>query len=397
VSESNGKFLFVNPDASADAAASFHLPRTESPIGAPAAAIDEAPRAAVRARPGPIRILMIATVFNLPYRVLRCAQRAGAEVYVFGDPGASLLRLSRYCRRFFFSACIIHGGRDEALALEINCLVRELGITMVMPGDAPSTRAIISCRDLIAAPCFPLPSLEQFDLLNNKWAFARLCDELHIRYPATRLLPDAASLAREIAAGRLEYPLIAKPLSRSGNGGVIFLDGVDSERRLNAINYQPVLAQKLITGQHVAASVFARAGKIEAFVANSFHRRVYATFRNDQINADIARITAWLQLEGVYNFDMIMRPDGSVYYLECNPRFYFKIDLAMIAGINFVKWGLPGAKPEAGYLADGVRVRFPEAVLAAFGFRCTKQDLAMAAYDFSDPLPYLVEHLHLTV
>ena len=292
---------------------------------------------------------MVATVFNLPYKVLRCAQAAGAEVYVFGDPGASWLRFSRYCRRFFFSACIIHGGRDEALALEINGLVRELGITMVMPGDAPSTRAIIACQDLITAPCFPLPSLEQFDLLNNKWTFAQLCEELHLRYPATRLLPDAANVAQDIAAGRLEYPLVAKPLSRSGNGGVIFFDGVDTERRLNAINHQPVLVQKLIAGQHIAASVFARGGKIEAFVANSFRRRVYATFRDDQIKADVAKIAARLHLEGVYNFDMIRRLDGSIYYLECNPRPYFKIDLAMIAGINFVTWGLPGAKAQASF------------------------------------------------
>ncbi len=205
------------------------------------------------------------------------------------------------------------------------------------------------------------------------------------------------SLAQDIAAGRLEYPLVAKPLSRSGNGGVIFFDGVDTERRLNAINYQPVLVQKLIAGHHIAASVFARGGKIEAFVANSFRRRIYATFRDDQINADVAKIAARLHLEGVYNFDMIRRPDGSIYYLECNPRPYFKIDLAMIAGINFVTWGLPGAKAQASSIADAVSVRFPEAVLASFGLRCTKRDLAMAAYILSDPLPYLIEQLKLTV
>jgi hypothetical protein len=85
------------------------------------------------------------------------------------------LRFSRYCRRFFLSDCIIHGDRDESLALEINHLVRELGITMVLPGDAPSTRALIASRDLIDVPCLPLPTLDQFDALNDKWEFAQLC------------------------------------------------------------------------------------------------------------------------------------------------------------------------------------------------------------------------------
>ena len=61
---------------------------------------------------------MVATVFNMPYRVLRCAQASLAEVYVLGNPGASWLRFSRYCRRFASSACIIHGGRDEAWRLK---------------------------------------------------------------------------------------------------------------------------------------------------------------------------------------------------------------------------------------------------------------------------------------
>ncbi len=407
MSDPNGKFLYANTGTSSDPAGSINLRRSELLASAALAGKHEALAAISESRDpsgpapeisGPRRVLLVATLFNLPYRVLRCAQAAGAEVYVFGDPGARSLRFSRYCRRFIPSACIIHGGRDEALALEINCLARELGISMILPGDAPSTRALIACRDLIEAPYFPLPSLEQFDLLNNKWSFAQLCEELGIRYPATRLLPNAAALAQEIAMGRLQHPLVAKPLSRSGNGGVVFLDGADNERLLNMINYQPVLVQKFISGQHIAASIFARAGRIEAFVANSYRRRVYSTFLNDQIHSDIVKIVARLDLNGVYNFDMILGPDGSVHYLECNPRFSFKIDLAMIAGINFVKWGLPGAKPvQTGYLANGTRVRYPEAVLASLNVLYTKQDRDMATYIVLDPLPYLMEKLNMTV
>jgi predicted ATP-grasp superfamily ATP-dependent carboligase len=349
---------------------------------------------------GPTRALMIATDFTTPYRVLRCAQASGAEVYVLGHSGARLLRYSRCCARFFVSDCIIHGGRDEALALEINCLTREHGITVVVPVDAPATRALIANQDLVEAPCFPLPSLDQFDTLNNKWMFSQLCKELGIRQPVTRLLPDAATLAHQIALGVLEYPLIAKPLGRSASGGVVILDGIDSERRLATINYKPVLVQKFVAGQDIGASVYARGGKIEAFVAHWYRRGIYGTFQDPQIYSDIAKIMSRFDLDGVYNFDMMLAADGSIYYLECNPRFFFKINLSMIAGINFVAHGIPGAKIQGtGSIESGVQVRFPKALLRSLlsSGRCTKRDWAMLSYMFSDPWPFLMEKLKLTL
>jgi hypothetical protein len=347
----------------------------------------------------PIRLLMVATSFAMPYRVMRCAQASDAEVYVLGNPGAWLLHFSRYCRRFFLNETIINGDRDEALALEINHVVQELGITMVMPGDAPSTRALIACRDLIEVPCFPLPSLEQFDALNNKWAFSKLCEGLGIRVPRTCLLPDVATLAHQIARGELSCPLVAKPLNWSGSGGVVALGGTDLESRLRMINYRPIVVQELIEGQDIGASAYARAGKIEAFVAHAYRRRVYSTFQDDQIYSDVAKIVDHYNLEGVYNFDMIRDPGGCVYYLECNPRFFYKINLSMMAGINFVEFGLPGERLTGpALISNGTSVRLPTAVLAslASGGWPTKRDWAMAAHIYSDPLPSFMESLRLT-
>jgi predicted ATP-grasp superfamily ATP-dependent carboligase len=381
------------------------VPNSESPASRSAAEeaavlIENEEMLLGQAPPGPSRVLMVATDFTTPYRVLRCARASGAEVYVLGHSGARLLRYSRYCARFFVSDCIIHGGRDEALALEINCLTREHGITVVVPVDAPATRALIANRDLIEAPCFPLPGLDQFDALNNKWTFSQLCKELAIRQPVTRLLPDAATLAHQIALGVIDYPLIAKPLGRSASGGVVILDGVDSERRLASINYKPVLVQKFVPGEDIGASVYAKAGKIEAFVAHWYRRGIYGTFHDAQIYSDIAKIMSRFDLDGVYNFDMILAADGSIYYLECNPRFFFKINLSMIAGINFVERGIPGAEIQGtGSIESGVQVRFPKALLRSLvsSGRCTKRDWAMLGYLFSDPWPFLMEKIKLTL
>jgi hypothetical protein len=97
---------------------------------------------------------------------------------------------------------------------------------------------------------------------------------------------------------------------------------------------------------------------------------------------------------------MILAPDGSVFFLECNPRFFYKINMSMIAGINFVEYGIPYARLQvAGAIQPGVQVRFPKALLRslAFSSRCTKRDWAMLTYLFSDPWPFLIEKLNLIV
>jgi predicted ATP-grasp superfamily ATP-dependent carboligase len=310
------------------------------------------------------------------------------------------MRFSRHCRRFFLSDCIVDGDRDEALALEINCLARDLEINMVIAGDAPSTRSLIANRDLIEVPCFPMPSLETFDVLNDKWAFARLCGELGILHPETRLLPDAAALEQEIVAGGVAFPFVAKPLGRSGISGVFNFDGSDTADQLRAINYRPVLAQQFIAGVDIGCSVFARAGRIEASIIHRFWHQVYSTFANDGVLADIAKVVDRYDLDGVYNFDMRLAPDGRIFFLECNPRFFHKINLSMIAGINFVGWGLhPPAPGDPVTVVAGVKVRLPKAV--AFSLltsgRCSRRDWAMLAHLYLDPLPYLMEKLGLTV
>src|SRR5260370_253510 len=265
---------------------------------------------ATTSRP-PVRpkILLLASLYKLPYRVLRCATAAGAEIYVLGDLGARGLGLSRHCRKFIPSNHIISGGRDEGLALEINCLVRDLDITMVMPADAPSTRSLIACRDLIDASCFPLPGLEAFDLLNNKWEFTQLAGSLGIPCPASRRFADSASFGDPLALGSTAFPVAGNPLEMSGNQGCLVLDGAATRDRLRQINYQPLIVQEFIAGEDIGASVFARSGDIAGFIAHRFAGNVYSTFRDAGIEADLARLARHLDLDGVNNVDMRLQAD----------------------------------------------------------------------------------------
>ena len=54
---------------------------------------------------------------------------------------------------------------------------------------------------------------------------------------------------------------------------------------------------------------------------------------------------------------MILTPDGAVHYLECNPRFFYKINLSMIAGVNFVAHGLPHSAHGTHPMADSDAIK----------------------------------------
>lgn len=344
----------------------------------------------------PLKVLLVATRFELPYRALRCAQASGAEVYVLGNSSASPLRFSRYCKRFFLSKYRIHAEEDPVLAREICRIARELAIDMIIPGDDISMRALIASGDSLLTPCFPHTTLNNFDLLNNKWKFATLCAEISLPHPSTRLLSDGSDLLREVRSCSPEHALIAKPLSLSGGEGIVLFDGIATEERVRSIWYRPVLLQQFIHGQDICATVYAHKGSVRKFICYSYCRKTYVAFHDQRIYADLERLITHLDLDGVYNFDIRITPDGSLYYLECNPRFFHNMNLSLVGGVNFVRLGLPsGELQPAIFLSTPVQVRQPEAALRCAPWRLTRRDFDMAVYLLSDPLPYLIEKLRL--
>jgi hypothetical protein len=179
------------------------------------------------------------------------------------------------------------------------------------------------------------------------------------------------------------------------------LESPESAVRLRAVHYRPLLVQEFIGGEDIGAAAYAQVGQVTAFVAHSLQRGVYATFRDDAILSDVSKIVRHFSLDGVYNFDMMRTPDGRVYYLECNPRPYYKIDLSMIAGVNFMERGIHPAKRGMEVFAGSrqTKVRFPKALLRSIltSGTCSRRDWALAAHLFLDPVPFFLEKLGLTV
>lgn len=344
-----------------------------------------------------MHVLMVCALFALPYRVMQCIAATGAVVHVLGGPGSAGLRFSRHCHRFVLYRGVIGGQRDATLASEINKCIRQFGIEMVVPAGPLPTRALIASRDMVDSPCFPLPSLAQFDLLNDKWRFINLCRDRGIPCPSSRLFADRTDLRASLERGLLKLPAMAKPLSRDGGHGVLQLDAADAASQISRIDYSPVVVQDYIEGEDIGASVYCEGGAVRSFIANSFRRGTYTTIADPAIRDAFCRILGPLGVDGVYHFDIRRSPDGRLYYLECNPRFYFKIALSMMAGINFVQLGLDPAAPVPCSVESEIRVKRPWAAVASLSrpWTVTVRDLRQLWQDLKDPIPLIRESLRI--
>jgi hypothetical protein len=284
----------------------------------------------------PKRILLLAHAYQAPYRAMRCAAATGAKVFVFATSEARSLGVSRFCAG-------IHEFRFDPMpdlrkaSAEIEGFIATHGIDMVMPADAVTTRFLACIRPLLKTPVFPIPDLEAFDQLATKDRFMDFCRARDIRHPEGHLLANRAALMAAIKNDAIRLPAILKPVNRWGGVGVIRIDKHNAEEIAAKIDYAPILVQDYVEGVDRSISVFCRGGVVSKQVTYSYPDAAFTFQGEPELARIVGGIVRGLKLDGVFNFDARIEADGTVWLLECNPRFFFTMDAAMIAGANFAK------------------------------------------------------------
>jgi predicted ATP-grasp superfamily ATP-dependent carboligase len=334
-----------------------------------------------------MRILLLASGYGPQYRVLRCAAESGAEVYVVGNrhlEDAGMLASSRFCREFIRIDDRAFECGDESIRL-INDICGELRIDWVLPSDAKTTRYLARYKSEIGTKVFPLPSVDVFERLNRKTTFSDLCRDLNIPHPETRVYRNRDELAAAVETGQLTFPLIAKPADRSGGSGVITLESENCSRELARIDYEPVLVQAFIPGQDVCISLFCREGSISAAVMYYYDKNTYFFFECEPLYGLAKRVVEATDFSGVVNFDARLDPSGAVTLIECNPRFWYNMDIAMLAGLNYVTLGLSEPAGTERRLGRKVVPLLKEFVRRAFKpWRLSREDFSYPAYLLKD-------------
>lgn len=343
----------------------------------------------------PRNVLLLSDRFRFGYRILRCFRAAGFNVHVLGAEPTRGLRYSRFCASFTERVNDTDGDLTPLID-EVNSFIARRDIDLVISGGHYIMGPLIAMAPALRAPCFPMLSIEQFSLLNDKWRFTQFCRSIGLRCPESRLFRDSAALRDAAASGEISRPFVVKPLDLDGNKGVMVIADEADLSKLNSIDYAPVIVQDFIAGADVAASVYCDHGEIKAFIAHRRSRATYFTVDSPDIFAGVEKIVGASKAHGVLNFDTRVGLDGSVYWLECNPRFFFWMHMSLLAGVPFAEFGLTDRRASgSGRAPSGTNVRFLAASTIELlrPWRLTKRDFAYLRFVLADPLPWLREAL----
>jgi len=274
----------------------------------------------------------------LAYRTVRCAARCFDRIYVLGSKEARPLSRSLSCQSFHLLP-FEEGFGDRSVSL-INRLCDDLVVDRVIPSDAATTRFLAEKAAMLERKCYPVPDAATFDLLNDKSSFITLCQDLDIPTPPTEVFSDKQLLLDRLQAGGLQLPLMAKPLNLEGGRGVTVLSVGKALRTARRLTYQPIMTQQYIGGLDLCAFYLCRNGNIELEVLYHNGGHFIAFIKHPEIGRQCRKIIEAVNYDGVIGFDIRQSASNNLFFLECNPLFWYNMELVMLAGYNFVEMGL---------------------------------------------------------
>jgi hypothetical protein len=283
-------------------------------------------------------VLILASEWRLPYRTLRCAARCFDRIYVLGTKEARPLARSQSCQSFYYLP--FEEGFGSTSIPFINRLCEQLFIDWVIPSDSHTTRFLTENGARLGPKSYPVPDTATFDLLNDKSTFISLCQKLDVPTPLTEVLPDKQQLAIRLQNGHLKLPLVAKPINMEGSEGVMVLHSGEALGVASRIGYAPIMAQEYIGGRDLCAFYLCREGRIELEVLYHHGGHFIEFIEHQDISQQCRKIIEATNYSGVIGFDIRQRDVSDFYFLECNPRFWYNMELAMLAGFNFVEVGV---------------------------------------------------------
>jgi hypothetical protein len=201
------------------------------------------------------------------------------------------------------------------------------------------------------------------------------------------MFADKAALLAALAANQIRFPAMLKRVDTAGGIGVVRADRGNARQTIEGLTYAPILVQDFVEGEDWSITVFCRGGQVLRQVVYAHPDAVFVFARKPALEDIVAGIVARMTLDGIFNFDARIGPDGTVWMIECNPRFFFNMDAVMVGGLNFAEPAGAGTPEAPGILGEGC-VRLPQALIRRLlhGRAVAANDWKMLMHWLSDPL-----------
>jgi len=289
-----------------------------------------------------MKVLLIAVNDHLTLPVLQSLAAESIRTDLMSPQPLRWSRLSRYSNQY--SACSMEDllCPGSAFADRINRYCNEHRIEIVIPVDVLPTACLAKIRQRLHIPVFPIPEFGVIRLVNNKWQFKQMLDQLGIPTPQTFVVDDE----RDLRSRNIQFPVVIKPLDRCGTRGVKRLDCVKdidtyfADERNTA--YRPLLIQEYLPGDDVCTSVLAVDGRLRYWTMQTRTPQGGVRFIEQAgILQAVSDICGYLKYTGLAHFDLRMDQRSNEFkFLECNPRFWGTLTASTFAGVNFAVLGI---------------------------------------------------------
>jgi carbamoyl-phosphate synthase large subunit len=251
-------------------------------------------------------------------------------------------------------------------------ICRREGVVLVVPTIDPELLPLSCARDQFAAAgvsvavSHPATVETAFDKVRTAAFFAREA------IPAPRLLDLDTALAGGNGFG---FPAVLKPQFGSGSVGVHVVHDAEELRVLARRVPGPVL-QEHVTGTEFTLDVLVAPDGRVACVVPRLRLETRAgeiskgyTVRDGALEAAGRLVAERLPgASGPLTLQCFRRPDGTLAFIEMNPRFGGGFPLALAAGADYPRWllewtlGLPSTVDAAGWRGEVAMLRYDEAV-----------------------------------
>ena len=304
------------------------------------------------------QVLILSTIPEFTLGLLRTAALAGYRPHVASDRAWSRDRYSAHGqRRLVLPLESLETGTPEAIQ-RINVYVERHGIELVLAGDTRCTRMLAVHGGAIrGARTFPMPSLEVFDRLYDKWTFYQHLLAHGIPTPRSRLVASP----EEVDGLDLGYPVMVKPRLGENGKGVRRVDDPDALRRDLEASAQegtlPPIVQQFIPGRDIDLDLLADGGELVCWLVQQREGSGMRFLQDDRVVEMGRAMCRTIGYRGVGHVDMrIDARTGGVLAIEFNPRFWGSLVFASWQGVNFLEWGAsllgpdrPRFTPQFGY------------------------------------------------
>src|SRR5215213_1643102 len=221
---------------------------------------------------------------------------------------------------------------------------------VLIPGSDASLDLVSRERDRIESHvAIGLPPHSAVSASLSKLAVADAARGVGLAAPETAVCDTADEAVA--AAERMGFPVLLKPVSSLIEvGGVPMRVGsvrVTDPERLSALapSYgSPCLVERTEQGSIVSYAGVLADGQLLGKAVSRYVRTWYPDAGNvcasESIEVDpaltelVTRLLEALRWQGIFELELIQRPDGSYAALDLNPRLYGSVALAIAAGAN---------------------------------------------------------------